>query len=173
MGTKFLRRETAKKCPIHKAVLQKARDHLVEKGGWFSKEEIIEELLFGAIEDAIRWDYIADFIREEDGVELIPMAERFFKRSKSEYRINSPEKFMAMGHGKKTAGYALLSVDGGVYALKSLKVKRTLSNGVGAAFQRFAEACHAQAGLTPATITSVTGAQLEDKTQEVVPEFMQ
>jgi hypothetical protein len=165
MGARFLRRETAKKCPIHAAVLQKARDDLAEKG-YFSKADIIERLQFGAIDDSIRWDYIADFIREEDGTELIPMAERFFKRSNPVHRATSPEKFMAMGHGKKTAGYALLTVDNGVYALKTLKVKRGMSNGVGKAFLEFAEACHKRAALTDEQIAKVTGLKLEDKTQE-------
>lgn len=159
MGAKFLRRETAKRCPIHTAVLAKSKESLVERG-FFSKAEIVEVLQFGAIDDSIRWDYIADFIREEDGTELIPMAERFFKRSSPEHRRASPEKFMAMGHGKKTAGYALLTLDNGVYALKTLRVKRTLSNGVGKAFMEFAEACHKRAALSDEQIASVTGVKL-------------
>ena len=134
----YLRREIAIACPVHQAVLAKCADDL-ELSGRFKKDDVVKTLGFQAMESAIRWDYIVEFLREQQSVEVVPMAEAFWKQHKKSDRAIKPEKFMASGHGKKTVGYASVEMDGGVFALKKLKYKRTMANGTGEAFKTYAE----------------------------------
>ena len=133
MTTKYLRKEVARKCAIHSAVIEKCAERLTSNAV-FEKKEVINSLSFQAIESAIRWDYIAQFISEEQGIELIPMAQRFFNRHKASEREVAPEKFIAMGHGKKTVGYASVFLNDGVFALKKLENRKAMANGAGKAF---------------------------------------
>jgi len=147
MGTKFLRKVTARACPIHMAVMDRVQDVLLENG-YFSKDEVLEQLRFMAVSDSIRWDYIREFIQDELGIELVPIVSRFFKayvRDASGNRIKtsverriSPEKYLAQGNGKKTAGYCSVELDGGTLAIRRLGQKKSMANGVGKAYQNFA-----------------------------------
>ena len=144
---KWLRKTKARVCPIHQAVLQSACDEL-HKHGYFSKDEVLEGLGFGAVAEAIRWDYIAEFIRDEEDEEIVPLAQAFWTGTKAdkaakrqitpELRKKNPGAYLAMGHGKRTAGYALVSVDDHRLAVKHLAFKRSLANGVGTSFREFA-----------------------------------
>jgi len=135
---KWLRREVARKCPVHQAVLEEALIQLAEYG-YFSKTDIIKDVGMVAMSESIRWDYISEFIKEDGSCELIPLARRFWNMNPNQ-RIMEPEKAIAGGHGKKTAGYALVSVDGGALAIKRLEHKRGMANGVGKAFRKYADA---------------------------------
>ena len=139
MSVKYLRREVARSCPIHSVVLDKCSDALADFGV-FEKKDIIDGLNFSAIEGAIRWDYISEFLAEDQGIELVPLAQRYFTRHPKAERAVAPEKFIAMGHGKKTMGYACVELEGGVFAVKRLQTKKALSNGVGKAVSAFGEA---------------------------------
>jgi hypothetical protein len=87
-------------------VLDTARRHL--KGtGCFSKEEVITETNMAGVENAIRWDYIREFLSTELGP-LVPVVSRFFKTRPGYSHALNPEKFVAQGYGKKTAGFALV-----------------------------------------------------------------
>lgn len=145
---KYLRKADAIKCPVHQAILQQACDELHEHG-YFNKQEVVESLSFGAVSEAIRWDYISEFIRDELDQDLVPLAQAFWTGTKEqqamrqkvtpESRKQNPSAYVAgIGHGKRTAGYGLLSVDDHKLAIKHLAHKRSLANGVGASFRTFA-----------------------------------
>ena len=144
---KWLRKEKAWLCPIHQAVLEATLDEL-HNNGYFHKQQVLEQLSFEAMAVAIRWDYIAEFIRDDLSEEIVPLAEPFWtgtaadkaaKRTITpELRKKNPGAYLAMGHGKKTAGYALVSVDDHRLAVKHLEFRRSLANGVGTSFREFA-----------------------------------
>lgn len=147
---RYMRKETARACPVHSMIKDKANEMLAANGH-FSKEVVLEELNLSTMEDSIRWDYIREFIEEDHGVNLVPLAARFFIgkiKTKSgdnvsfistaaERKVN-PEKYIAGGHGKKTHGYALVTFEQGVMAIACLKRYRGLSNGAGKAFRAYA-----------------------------------
>jgi len=136
--SKYLRREDAKSCPAHQAVIECGIDALAEYG-YFSKEDVIKESGMFAVRSALRWDYIAEFIKDEQNCELIPLSAKFWNMKPVE-RIAHPEKALAGGHGAKTSGYALVSIDGGALAVQKLAQKRSMANGTGKAFREFADA---------------------------------
>jgi len=146
MSIKFLRKATAKKCPIHKVVLDSVQDALVEVG-YFSKDEILEGLDFTAVSESIRWDYIREFIQSDLDIELVPVVSRFFKAyvkdasgnrvKTSDERKIRPEKYLAQGNGKKTAGYCNITLDEGTLAVRRLAQKKAMTNGVGTAYLHF------------------------------------
>jgi hypothetical protein len=166
MSIKYLRKEVARECPVHMAVLETA-SRLLSENGYFSKEDVIEETRYAAIEDSIRWDYIVDFLTQEQGVELIPMAPRFFKRHQIQERLVSPEKFIAGGHGKKTAGYCSITQNNGVFAIKILKNRKALTNGVGKAYIAFLDACRAKAQLNPTFQKNLESCVVQQLPQQV------
>ena len=136
--SKFLRREAAVKCKIHtdvkEAAVQKLRLH-----GVFEKEEILDELRYKAVTDAIRWDYIREFIQEEQGCELVPLASTYFKRHSRAQEIANPSRFIAGGHGKKTAGYAAVEPQNAHLVVAKLKIKHAISQGVSSACRTFTD----------------------------------
>lgn len=137
MTVSYIKKVTARRCPVHQALLELATDELADVG-YFNKETLLEKSRMSAMASAVRWDYIADFIKEDGACELIPLAPRFWKMS-PEDRLMKPEKALAGGHGKKTAGYALVTEEHAALAVKQLSRKRQLANGVGKAFRRFAD----------------------------------
>ena len=165
---KWLRKEKARLCPIHQAVLQTTLDEL-HTHGYFHKQEVLEQLSFDAVAEAIRWDYISEFIRDDLSEEIVPLAQAFWTGTKAdkaakrkitpELRKKNPGAYLAMGHGKRTAGYALVSVDDHRLAVKHLSFKRNLANGVGTSFREFAtelQKRHALQGSDLRLIDSMT-----------------
>lgn len=135
--TKFLRREKARGCPVHQVVLE-AAGTMLELHGVFSKEEVLESTKMIAMGEAIRWDYVTEWLREEQGVELVPVREAFFKRHSKGRLERMPEKFLAAGHGVRTAGWA--SVSHGPNAplvLRRLEQRKAMANGTGKKFHEF------------------------------------
>lgn len=137
MSVTYIRKITARRCPVHQTLLELANDELADIG-YFNKDDLLAKSRMSAMSASIRWDYLADFIKEDGGCELVPLAARFWRMT-PEDRIRKPEKALAGGHGKKTAGYALVSIDNSALAVKQLKRKRGMANGVGKAFRRFAD----------------------------------
>lgn len=136
MTMQFLRKEVARACPIHTAVYERAVEALV-LFGVFAKEDVIAALNFGAVADSIRWDYIREFIQDDQKTELIPLAENFFTRHKKvEERVN-PGRFIAQGHGKKTFGYAAVTPENDHLVVKRIEQRKAMSNGVSDAFQAY------------------------------------
>jgi hypothetical protein len=113
---KGLRFSVAEKDATYQAIRDKAI--LLLKGrNAFRKSAVIEALRLKAFENAIRWDHIRTMIENHfGGVSLIPVAESYFaskimidgvqEDNNEALRRRLPERFVASGHGKKTAGYA-------------------------------------------------------------------
>jgi hypothetical protein len=135
---KYLRKEAAKACPIHTAVYTAALDALV-MFGVFSKDDVIESLNFDAVADSIRWDYIREFIEEEQGVEMIPLAASFFSRHRVQEEHINPAKFLAQGYGKKTHGFAAVTTQNDHLVIKRIEQRKAITNGVAKSFQVYLE----------------------------------
>lgn len=133
----YLRKDDARKCPVHQAVIETAADELMEYG-YFHKEDVIKSSGMFAVRAALRWDYISEFIKEDQDCELIPLSSSFWDMTSQE-RMDAPEKALAGGHGAKTCGYALVGIDNGALAVRKLYQKRNMANGTGKAFRNFAD----------------------------------
>lgn len=162
---KYLRKEAAKACPIHTAVHNAAIEHLVNFGV-FSKDIVIDSLNFEAVADSIRWDYIREFIEEEQKAELIPLAASFFTRHQRQEEYNNPEKFLAQGYGKKTHGFAAVTKRNDHLVIKRLEQRKAVSNGVATSFQAYLDNVdrrRVQEGLTSlrAPDPKLTGPEVE------------
>jgi len=159
MSTKYLHRTIAQKCPIHQAVKDTAIDLIMEKS-FFSKEEILEKTNFKAVESAIRWDYVREFIENDEKVELIPLTERFFKwrltkterdsgipSNKNEAINKVPEKFIAGGNGRRTFGYLMADSTYPSITIAKMATRRSHRNGVAKAFDGYLHAVKAKVSL--------------------------
>ena len=150
--SRFLRKEKARVCPIHNAVYDAAAARLGHDGV-FSKEEIIEALRFDAVADAIRWDYIREFLEHDQGCSLTPLAAAYFKRHKREAEILNTSRYIAVGHGKKTAGYAAVTPANDHLVVAQVIIRKRMLNGAGEAFANYLQAIAAKRGSDPLTST--------------------
>src|SRR6478736_782533 len=132
----YIQRKTALACPVHMAIKQAAVERLTDKGV-FSKEKVLEETNMLAMAEAIRWDYVREFIEEEHGCELMPLAASYFKRHQKEDEHIKPEKYLAQGHGKKTAGYAAVTNANDHLVICRIKYRAAVANGTVKAAQVF------------------------------------
>jgi len=136
--SKYLRKEKARACPVHMAIMDECAKQL-NLHGVFEKSEILSNLSLDAMVDAVRWDYVREFLEDELGCEMVPLASAYFKRhKKSEEQVN-PQKFIAMGHGKKTTGYATVTQGNDHLFVCRVEAKRAMANGVGRAFEAYLE----------------------------------
>ncbi len=74
------------KCPMHRLIRAKTREHLDESGEFFF-EKILEECFLGTLSEYIRWDYVAEEM-EESGYDLMPVA-HLFSRKKDINRLSA------------------------------------------------------------------------------------
>jgi hypothetical protein len=137
--SKFVRRETVRKCAIHQSIMERASEDL-EHAGAFNKEDILETLSLKVMEDSVRWDYIRDFLQDDQGCELVPVAASYFKRHKRDEELTSPERFIASGYGKKTAGFVSVSLENDHLVVCRVKQRQKMANGAGKKFREYAEA---------------------------------
>jgi hypothetical protein len=137
--SKYIRREVVRECAIHQSIMHLASENLESRGA-FRKLTIIDDLGLRAMEDSIRWDYIRDFLQEDQDCELVPVAESYFKQHQMSEELLNPEKFIATGYGKKTAGFVSVIVDTDHLVIKRLEQRAAVANGVGKAFRSYAEA---------------------------------
>ena len=137
--SKYMRREVIRECAIHQSIMDLASEGL-ETNGSFRKLNVIEALGLRAVEDSIRWDYIRDFLQEDQDCELVPVAERYFKQHQLAEEHTTPEKFIASGNGKKTAGFVSVIEGTDHLVVRRLQQRQALANGVGKAFRNYAEA---------------------------------
>lgn len=145
----YLRKDRALSCPIHRAIKDEAAKRLAHSGV-FSKEEVLDALNFRAVEDAIRWDYVREFLQEDEGCELVPLALSFFEKSRTEKRrmeekVN-PTKFLAQGHGKKTIGYAAVTSDNDALVVARIQYREKVRNGVDEKFRAYVKAVQDRRG---------------------------
>ena len=139
MAAKYLRRETAIECPVH-TMVKEAAAGLLELHGSFEKKDVLERCSMMAMSEAIRWDYIREFLQDEQGCELVPLASVYFKRHKYQEELTDPQRFLAQGHGKKTAGYAAVTMENDHLIVRRLQQRKAMANGAGKAFMKFAQA---------------------------------
>jgi len=145
---KNLRRDVAFSDVHHQAVLQACIAEL-NAHSCFSKDEIIAGLRYHAIAPAIRWDYVVEWLEDRHiagcGFTLVAVSGRFFAEkvwSKSVFsgldKSGNPTsdadvlagRYTATGHGKKTAGYCLAKLHGGLLLLYRVKVDIAKRNGI-------------------------------------------
>lgn len=136
---KWLRKEKAVVCPIHKMVQAEASNRLAHSGD-FSKEEILEALNLEAIEEAIRWDYIREFLETDHGCELLPVSAAYFKRHQKRDEQINPSRYIATGHGKKTAGFAAIIAKNEHLIVERVKQRKKVANGVAEALRKYVDA---------------------------------
>lgn len=135
--SKWLRREKARECPVHSALLEAAYDEL-NQHGVFSKEEVLELTGYSSVSDSVRWDYIVEWLREEFRVELIPVREALFKRHSKEKLKRMPEKYIAQGYGARTAGWASVDWAGNApIVVKRLEQRAKMVNGTKERFEDY------------------------------------
>lgn len=136
--SKYLRKDKARGCPVHMAILDECGRQL-SLHGVFEKDAVLENLNLSAMTDAVRWDYIRNFLEEELGCEMVPLASVYFKRHKPEEERVNPQRFIATGHGKKTAGFATVTHENDHLYISRIESKKSMANGVGKAFEAFVQ----------------------------------
>jgi len=166
---KFIKRVTAEACPVHRDVIKECIKRLVEKG-YFNKNSVLVATKFGAMEDSISWKHIANILRDPDGdynVELVGLAQKFFSSTRAERlreaggvdkngNMMNLGPYLAGGHGKRTAGYATVTFEGGLLALKRAQRLNNKSNGVKASSAKFnAEVLKHKDNLEPSVVASL------------------
>jgi len=119
--SKWLRLESARNNKVYIEIVTEALIRLTERGS-FSKDGVLEATGYDVIGD-IRWDYVVRIIEEDHDTKLMAMAESYFKRHATDSEITSPEKYIAHGHGKRTAGYAIIRRENGHLVTHVLKIK--------------------------------------------------
>lgn len=183
--SKYLRKTAALACHVHSAIKDRCIKEL-ERNGFFRKSAVVEGLGFSAVEESIRWDYVAEFITAE-GYDLVPLAARFF-RSESEHKKEDTQikkslikadddsvpnialsRFLAGGHGRKTAGYASVYFANGRLAIKRFQIDKKRREGANETIRKRAEriARNAEGRLTGASsVELLTAAGISPETVE-------
>jgi hypothetical protein len=130
--TKYLRYEAALDSPVYQQIAEEAYRRLLAVGS-FEKDEVLKETRHLIFKDAIHWEFIKRMLESRDAahdVELIPVAASYFKRHADEQEVTFPERFVATGHGKKTAGYVLATAENGHFVTYNLKTKKNRAVGI-------------------------------------------
>jgi hypothetical protein len=88
---------------------------MIAKDGCFSHAAVIKELNVSAqVGEAVAWDKVRGGLMILTGHELMPVVDLYFRPTKKALKANwtpatHPEKYLAIGHGKKTAGAILVA----------------------------------------------------------------
>lgn len=102
---KVITKQIARACRVHQELRDEAIKQLKAHDG-FSFEAVMKATQYDAMEVAIRWDYIAEFICDDVTVKLVPVARYYFHKHKYEEECVNPGKFtVGSGGNKKVAGY--------------------------------------------------------------------
>jgi hypothetical protein len=127
---KRLRRDAARACPVHKAVYDEAVRRLIAHDQ-FSFNEVLEATRLTAMAEAIRWDYIREFILEDHDLrDLIPLSQAYYERHKRESELANPGKYVAWGGANREAvGYASATEDNRHLVVARLQQRRSVLNG--------------------------------------------
>jgi hypothetical protein len=133
--TKWLRYESAKSSRVYRDIVTDAVDRLTHAGS-FAKKDVLGATALDVFDDeSIRWDYVKRIIEADHDTELIPMASVFFKEGQRNGRRDTrhgaafppaqfPERYIATGYGKKTAGFCIASGENGHFVVHTLKMIR-------------------------------------------------
>lgn len=124
----WLRYEKAMANKAYIAIIEECVNLLTTRGS-FSKEEVVEKTGYGGMEDDLRWDYVKRHIEESYKTELISLGAAYFRRHSKADEISIPAKYIAIGHAKRTCGFAIASHENGHLLRKRLEVKVKRANG--------------------------------------------
>lgn len=144
-GNRWMRKDEALNSAPYQALIKEGTA-LLKTQGYFSKDQVLEGSGMVTVGDSIRWDYLREFLEDASGVHLLCVSRGFFDKyvvdrkgkkvkrngkplTTAEHRRENPGHYLALGHGKKTFGFALMKTDGGVLAIKVLGVKNKIANG--------------------------------------------
>lgn len=149
MAEKYLHYKKAQRDPHYQEVVDAAVDYLTTSSSRaFRKDWVLKKAGLKVFEDSIRWDYIKRMIEARTGADtLIPVAAVFFKRNLSMGAHDTrhgvtvpptqyPLRYMAAGHGKRTAGYVLAHVQNSHFVIAKFDLKRLRAAGTMKALDR-------------------------------------
>jgi hypothetical protein len=158
----YLLYEKAKASAAYIALVATAVNSLTTKGSFSRVEVMAANPQYAVFEDAVNWKYVVRMIEEQEKVTLIPLAASYFKRHARIDEKSFPERFAAVGYGKKTAGYALATLQYGHFVVYLLEHKRKRADGVAKAVNK-SYAAAAGAGI------AVTGQPYKLPVQQQTP----
>lgn len=102
-------KRTVRGCKVHRELMDEAIKQL-ESHDTFRFEDLLDALSLQLMSVSIRWDYIREFIEEDTGEDLVPVAETYFRRHSNKEELANPGKFVAgAGGSKEAAGYVWFS----------------------------------------------------------------
>jgi len=105
----ILLKSKARGCRVHQELMDEALKQLQARNA-FCFEDVLELHNYGAVKDSIRWDYIREFIEEDTGQTLVPLAATYFRRHSMAQEVANPGKFVSgAGGNKEAAGYVWFS----------------------------------------------------------------
>ena len=77
----------------------------------------------------------------------MPLASVYFKRHKKTDEHVNPARYLAQGHGKKTAGFAAVVPEFDHLVVRRIEYRKRMANGVGEAFSNFLSAVQSRRSL--------------------------
>lgn len=133
---KRLRREHARECQVHIACYNEAFKRL-ERDGIFSIQQVLEATRYTAIAQAIRWDYIVEFIKEDHRLDgLTPLSQAYFTPHKKEDELVNPGRYVAYGGLTGGAvGYALVTERNRHLVIARLRQRHNILSGAARQFE--------------------------------------
>jgi len=121
--------------------------------GFFCQERALHKSGMLGVGSAIRWDYLREFIQDDEDIELIPLVGAFFKlkdATQVQKGKDNPERYIAGGDGGKTAGYAAVIEQNKHFVITHIEQKDRALNGVRDSVKAFtAKAKSRVPSLTP------------------------
>ena len=127
-------RVQARSCKVHKAVYDAAVTRLQSHGA-FSRKEVLADTDYEGVADSVRWDYIVEFICADYGIEMVSLSDNYFKRHRRLEEQVNPAKYLALGHGKKTAGYGIVTMAHAHLVIKQLSHRQKVVDGAADALE--------------------------------------
>jgi len=151
----YARREKIRLCAIHRALHQAGITRL-GADGFFALDEVMEDAAFHGIStNSIRWDYLREWWQEDVGCELVPLAKEWFLSVKARKAKGipppeiAPQKYVAIGNGKATVGFANVTLCEGKLAIRKFQQKVAVANGAQNAVDKYQKMLTTHALLPP------------------------
>ena len=154
------------KCPAHAAILEEAKRQIARHGK-YEHDKVLRATKYEAIEESVQWAYIRKRLEEENEESMVPCARRWFHPGLREYNPQgapqynqtvNPDKFVAVGNGKRAAGYALANKVPPAMAKYWLEWKASAETGAQRSHQTFRAACEKR-GLLSLVTKQITAEQ--------------
>ena len=125
-------------CPVHRQVKDECEER-IKLVNSFEFSAVLKTLGLQQMEDSIDWLRIREWL-DSEGYTLIPVAKAFFttpSRRRAAMSEADKVKFVTIGGGKKAAGYANPTVEGGALAILWGNQKIRIRNGTQKAAIKF------------------------------------